>query len=421
MRSQCHHCKEVWRVGKHKTYFNCSFSDSLKQVLSEFNIVRPIRTNSKGHFLSVSVSANHLHQRKRHAHSTQDMLTDIKNIRSKRQTQTDILDQTPPIDVSTPSQNGHSERGQGYRDEEAELFYNVTVFGQELHLQLRPNSRLVAPSATMEWWEESGQKYSQPIQATDCFYTGEVLNMEDTSVAISNCDGLVGVIWWRLIFLSFTHLHESLLVLSLDHSLLIIPFSHSLLVTLLWSLPSITPSWSSHPHHSLFSLCPGLSLLVTPSSSLAPFTLLPGHSLLITLSPHCFLVTPCYSLHPDNSLLTLSPFNSLLITPSWSFPSLTPSWSHPPYIHSIQSPLWLSFDPLVITPSLSIPNSLPPHHALLSLPPGHFLLVLSSLTPPLVTPSLSLLTTHYIRVTLSSLCPGHSLLTLSPLNSLLII
>uniref|UniRef100_A0A671TS65 ADAM metallopeptidase with thrombospondin type 1 motif, 2a n=1 Tax=Sparus aurata TaxID=8175 RepID=A0A671TS65_SPAAU len=136
---------EVWRVGKHKTYFNCSFSDSLKQVLSEFNIVRPIRTNSKGHFLSVSVSANHLHQH-------------------------------------------------GYRDEEAELFYNVTVFGQELHLQLRPNSRLVAPSATMEWWEESGQKYSQPIQATDCFYTGEVLNMEDTSVAISNCDGLAGMI-----------------------------------------------------------------------------------------------------------------------------------------------------------------------------------------------------------------------------------
>lgn len=194
MRSQCHHWKEVWRVEKHKTYFNNSFSDSLKQVLSEFDVVRPIRTNSKGHILSASASTNHLHQRKRHAHSAQDTLTDIKNIRSKRQTQTDILDQTPPIDVSTPSQNGHSERGQGYRDEEGELFYNVTVFGQELHLQLRPNSRLVAPSATMEWWEESGQKYSQPIRDTDCFYTGEVSNMEDTSVAISNCDGLVSVI-----------------------------------------------------------------------------------------------------------------------------------------------------------------------------------------------------------------------------------
>lgn len=76
---------------------------------------------------------------------------------------------------------------------EVELYYNVTLFGHELHLWLRPNSRLVAPAATMEWWEESGQKHSQPIRDTDCFYTGQVSNMEDTSVAISNCDGLVGV------------------------------------------------------------------------------------------------------------------------------------------------------------------------------------------------------------------------------------
>lgn len=69
----------------------------------------------------------------------------------------------------------------------------MTVFGQELHLRLRPNSRLVAPAATMEWWEESGRKHSQPIGDTGCFYTGEVSDMEDTSVAISNCDGLVGV------------------------------------------------------------------------------------------------------------------------------------------------------------------------------------------------------------------------------------
>lgn len=76
--------------------------------------------------------------------------------------------------------------------EEAELFYNVTVFGQELQLRLRPNSRLVAPTATMEW-EEGGHLHSQPIGDTGCFYTGQVSNMEDTSVAISNCDGLVGV------------------------------------------------------------------------------------------------------------------------------------------------------------------------------------------------------------------------------------
>ena len=74
--------------------------------------------------------------------------------------------------------------------EEEELYYNVTVFGRELHLRLRPNTRLIAPAATMEW-EESGYLHSQPIGNTGCFYTGEVSNMDDTAVAISNCDGLV--------------------------------------------------------------------------------------------------------------------------------------------------------------------------------------------------------------------------------------
>uniref|UniRef100_A0A8C2WZ65 ADAM metallopeptidase with thrombospondin type 1 motif 2 n=1 Tax=Cyclopterus lumpus TaxID=8103 RepID=A0A8C2WZ65_CYCLU len=153
-----------------------SLSDSLHQVLSEFAAIRPIRTDSEGRFLSATVSAHHLPRRKRHAPFTQDTPSDTNNDKAK----------------------------------EAQLFYNVTVFGQELHLRLRPNNRLVAPAATTEWWEESGGKHSQPIGEVDCFYTGEVSNMEDTSIAISNCDGLAGMIrtrqeeffieplnWWR--------------------------------------------------------------------------------------------------------------------------------------------------------------------------------------------------------------------------------
>uniref|UniRef100_A0A8P4K226 A disintegrin and metalloproteinase with thrombospondin motifs 2 n=1 Tax=Dicentrarchus labrax TaxID=13489 RepID=A0A8P4K226_DICLA len=120
-----------------------------KGVLSEFSVVRPIRTNPEGLFLLASVSAHHQPRIKTH---------------------------------SAPTDSSH------------QLFYNVTVFGQELHLRLRPNSRLVAPTATMEWWEESGHKHSQPIGDTGCLYTGEVSNMEDTAVAISNCDGLAGMI-----------------------------------------------------------------------------------------------------------------------------------------------------------------------------------------------------------------------------------
>ncbi|ELW66882.1 A disintegrin and metalloproteinase with thrombospondin motifs 2 [Tupaia chinensis] len=67
------------------------------------------------------------------------------------------------------------------------LFYNVTVFGRDLHLRLRPNARLVAPGATVEW---QGTRV-EPLLGT-CLYVGEVAGLaEASSVALSNCDGLV--------------------------------------------------------------------------------------------------------------------------------------------------------------------------------------------------------------------------------------
>lgn len=87
----------------------------------------------------------------------------------------------------------HSWKGWSHEEEDkAELFYNVTVFSQEVHLRLHRNTRLIAPTATIEW-EESGNLRSEQITDVGCFYTGMASNMEDTSVAISNCDGLVGV------------------------------------------------------------------------------------------------------------------------------------------------------------------------------------------------------------------------------------
>ncbi|XP_039883048.1 A disintegrin and metalloproteinase with thrombospondin motifs 2-like isoform X1 [Simochromis diagramma] len=163
----------------HSVYITQS-TDSLHQVLSEFAIIRPIRTDSEGRFLSGSISARQLHRRKRHAPSSEDTPTDFND----RHMDTPFSQQAPP---------SHGWWGQSHMTEEAELFYNVTAFGQELHLHLHPNSRLVAPTATMEW-EESGQHHSQPIEDTGCFYTGTVSNMEGTSVAISNCDGLAGMV-----------------------------------------------------------------------------------------------------------------------------------------------------------------------------------------------------------------------------------
>ncbi|KAJ6667889.1 hypothetical protein lerEdw1_016210 [Lerista edwardsae] len=70
------------------------------------------------------------------------------------------------------------------------IFYNVTVFGKEFHCRLRPNSRLVAPGAVVEWQEDSNISYIEPLHG-NCLYVGDITDLPNASVAISNCDGLV--------------------------------------------------------------------------------------------------------------------------------------------------------------------------------------------------------------------------------------
>lgn len=161
----------------HRAHCYCplvSLSDSLNQILSEYDIVHPVETDANGHVLPTSASSHHQHMGQKSSTSRS---------RGKRGTLADSLRET----LSDQS------RGRSYMDIKAGLYYNVSLFGHDLHLRLHPNSRLIAPTATMEWWEESGDRHSQPIGDTGCFYTGQVSNMEDTSVAISNCDGLVGL------------------------------------------------------------------------------------------------------------------------------------------------------------------------------------------------------------------------------------
>uniref|UniRef100_A0A8C7J0Q3 ADAM metallopeptidase with thrombospondin type 1 motif 14 n=1 Tax=Oncorhynchus kisutch TaxID=8019 RepID=A0A8C7J0Q3_ONCKI len=73
------------------------------------------------------------------------------------------------------------------------LFFNVTVFGKELHLRLKANRRLVAPGAFVEWQEDFEEKAKERLHG-DCVFTGDISNMPEATVAISNCDGLAGLI-----------------------------------------------------------------------------------------------------------------------------------------------------------------------------------------------------------------------------------
>uniref|UniRef100_A0A8D0FFW3 Peptidase M12B propeptide domain-containing protein n=1 Tax=Strix occidentalis caurina TaxID=311401 RepID=A0A8D0FFW3_STROC len=61
-----------------------------------------------------------------------------------------------------------------------QLYFNVTAFGREFHLRLKPNTRLV------QLWKR------EPLW-TNCAYVGDITDIPGASVAISNCDGLVSL------------------------------------------------------------------------------------------------------------------------------------------------------------------------------------------------------------------------------------
>uniref|UniRef100_A0A8C0IM01 Peptidase M12B propeptide domain-containing protein n=1 Tax=Chelonoidis abingdonii TaxID=106734 RepID=A0A8C0IM01_CHEAB len=122
--------------------------DPILRNTEEYRLVVPVSTDSEGRFLSNLVSG-------------------------------------PP--------RGRFRRDAGDMQLEAsneQIFYNITVFGREFHLKLRLNSRLVAPGATIEWQEDSNVTHIEPLHG-NCLYVGDITDLPNASVAISNCDGLV--------------------------------------------------------------------------------------------------------------------------------------------------------------------------------------------------------------------------------------
>ncbi|XP_018428284.1 PREDICTED: A disintegrin and metalloproteinase with thrombospondin motifs 3-like [Nanorana parkeri] len=124
--------------------------DSLMQKLEEYNIVTPISTDLKGNFLSHEVSRGHRARFPRNAEDANYESSD-------------------------------------------KIYYNVTIFGKEFHLRLKLNAKLIAPGATIEWEEDS---IVFPIEHhhKNCLYVGDITDLANASVAISNCDGLAGMI-----------------------------------------------------------------------------------------------------------------------------------------------------------------------------------------------------------------------------------
>ncbi|KAM8909931.1 A disintegrin and metalloproteinase with thrombospondin motifs 2-like [Spinachia spinachia] len=141
--------------------------DSLQHVLGEYGLVRPISVDAEGRFLSHAVSASR-----------------VAGGESRRRRRREA-------GAGNDEWEGPKEEPMASRQR---VYYNVTIFGREFHLRLHHNARLVAPGAKMEWHDDSDSTlHSEPLH-DECLYVGDIKDEPGASVAISNCDGLAGVI-----------------------------------------------------------------------------------------------------------------------------------------------------------------------------------------------------------------------------------
>ncbi|XP_069096468.1 A disintegrin and metalloproteinase with thrombospondin motifs 14 [Pleurodeles waltl] len=131
--------------------------------LGEYGVIVPFSTDSRGRYLSHVVSAEGGFRGKHSSqHPWQRVARSVPNL------------------------------ARTHSDEDS-VYFNVTVFGKELHLRLKPNSRLVAPRALAEWQEDFQELFQEPVRR-GCLFTGDISDMPGARVAISNCDGLAGLI-----------------------------------------------------------------------------------------------------------------------------------------------------------------------------------------------------------------------------------
>nr|XP_037865033.1 A disintegrin and metalloproteinase with thrombospondin motifs 14 isoform X4 [Chlorocebus sabaeus] len=148
----------------------------LSGKLSDYGVTVPCSTDFRGHFLSHVVSGPA-------AASAESMVVDTPPTLPRHSRHLRVA--RSPLHPGGTLWHGRAGRHS--------LYFNVTVFGKELHLRLWPNRRLIVPGASVEWQEDFRELFRQPLRQ-ECVYTGGVTGMPGAAVAISNCDGLAGLI-----------------------------------------------------------------------------------------------------------------------------------------------------------------------------------------------------------------------------------
>ncbi|XP_032297143.1 A disintegrin and metalloproteinase with thrombospondin motifs 6 isoform X3 [Coturnix japonica] len=129
-----------------------SSQEEFLSYLEHYQLTIPIRVDQNGAFLSFTV----------------------KNIKpSRRRRSTDPYDQELAA---------------------SKLFFKLSAYGKHFHLNLTLNTDLVSRHFTVEYWGKDGPQWKHDF-LDHCHYTGYLQDQHTTTkVAVSNCNGLHGVI-----------------------------------------------------------------------------------------------------------------------------------------------------------------------------------------------------------------------------------
>ncbi|XP_030253288.1 disintegrin and metalloproteinase domain-containing protein 19 [Sparus aurata] len=107
-----------------------------------------------------------------------------------------ILEHVHSYEITRPTWlHPHRRRRSASKEHPSEAVVQISAEGQELRLHLEKNEQLLAPGYQEIWYTpDGGRKSSSPASTGNCFYHGEVQGIEGSSVAVSTCSGLRGLI-----------------------------------------------------------------------------------------------------------------------------------------------------------------------------------------------------------------------------------
>ncbi|XP_072015024.1 A disintegrin and metalloproteinase with thrombospondin motifs 1-like [Amphiura filiformis] len=103
--------------------------------------------------------------------------------------------EVPEYEIVSPiSFSGHSRRKRDLEWEDDIKDIKLQAFGEEYHMRLVENKKLLAKGLEIDIHNENGTIDKIPLKSRRCFYHGKLLSHNISTIAVSTCKGLMGII-----------------------------------------------------------------------------------------------------------------------------------------------------------------------------------------------------------------------------------